>query len=164
MTQDEKSDGLFDDRTSADVRMGVVSVIMILEEVIGHNKDRIALIKYANNRRKQSQNKNEEKILEISYVDRMFGCAIFHLRLNKIKKLNDNFPTEESDGFQKLHNEIDFLSNMRIYAEEVLLSKFYVDNYYDCFLRSTNRGFMTLVNENYFEFGFKLIKKIVHQF
>jgi len=36
----------------------------------------------------------------------------------------------------------------------------FVEIYYDCFLRSTNRGFMTLVNENYFEFGFKLIKKI----
>merc|ERR1712211_21591 len=43
---------------------------------------------------------------------------------------------------------------------EALLSKEYVEKYYDCFLRSTNRGFMTLVNENYFEFGFNLIKKI----
>ena len=39
-------------------------------------------------------------------------------------------------------------------------SKSYVEKYYDIFLRSSNRGFMTLVSEIYFEFGFKSIEKV----
>lgn len=85
MVQDEKLEGLIDDKTSVEVRMGVISVIMILEEVIGH-KQRVALLNYASDRRKQSRNKNKDKALDISEVNRMFGWAIFHLRFQKIKK------------------------------------------------------------------------------
>ena len=47
------------------------------------------------------------------------------------------------------------MQKRHLYPIHMLFNK-----YYDCFLRSTNRGFMTLMNENYFEFGFKLMKKV----
>jgi hypothetical protein len=61
---------------------------------------------------------------------------------------------------EKLEDEIDFLSNMRMYTEEALLSQSYLDKCYDSFLRSSNTGFMTLVSEEYFDFGIELMKKV----
>ena len=83
-----------------------------------------------------------EKLLHVRDVNLMFGWAIFHLRLIKIReKIKEHVDNEKTE---KLTNEIEFLSNMRIYAEEALLSESYLDKCYDSFLRSSNRGFMTL--------------------
>ena len=66
----------------------------------------------------------------------------------------------DNEKIEKLTNEIGFLSNMRIYVEEALLSEFYLDKCYDSFLHSSNRGFLTLVSEEYFDFGIELMKKV----
>jgi hypothetical protein len=88
----------------------------------------------------------------------MFGWAILHLRLRKIReKLEENVANEKTE---ELADEIDFLSNMRMYAEEALLSESYLEKCYDSFLQSSNRGFMTLVSEEYFDFGIELMKKV----
>ena len=35
-----------------------------------------------------------------------------------------------------------------------------METYYDSFLRSNNRGYVTLVHAHYFEFGYKLMEKV----
>ena len=45
MVQDEKLKGLVDNKTSVEIRMGVICVIQILEEVLEH-KLRMALLFY----------------------------------------------------------------------------------------------------------------------
>eukprot|EP00536_Pseudo-nitzschia_multiseries_P008597 jgi/Psemu1/20791/gm1.20791_g len=52
------------------------------------------------------------------------------------------------------------ISCMRFYTEEALRSQAYLDKCYDSFLRSSNRGRLTLVNEQYFHFGVMLMKKV----
>ena len=49
---------------------------------------------------------------------------------------------------------------MRMYASEVILSDTYLEKCYDSFLRSSNRGYMTLFSEQCFDFGLHLIEKI----
>eukprot|EP00536_Pseudo-nitzschia_multiseries_P014605 jgi/Psemu1/215285/e_gw1.735.4.1 len=68
---------------------------------------------------------------------------------------------ENENGLQLQKEEIDFLSSMRFYAEESLQSQVYLDKWcYDSFLRSSNRGRLSLVNEQYFHFGVMLMKKV----
>ena len=79
----------------------------------------------------------KEKPLHVRDVNLMFGLAIFHLRLGKIQeKLEQTLANEKTE---KLQDEIDFLSKMRMYAEEALLSQSYLDKCYDSFLQSSNR-------------------------
>jgi hypothetical protein len=116
----------------------------------------ILLIRMAEVRKEKEGGK--EKPLHVRDVNLMFGWAIFHLRLRKIReKLEENMANEKTKKFE---DEIDFLSNMRMYAEEALLSQSYLDKFYDSVLRSSNRGFMTLVSEEYFELGIELMKKV----
>eukprot|EP00536_Pseudo-nitzschia_multiseries_P007333 jgi/Psemu1/17706/gm1.17706_g len=70
------------------------------------------------------------------------------------------FKEEESENGLQLQKEIDFLSSMRFYAEEALQSQVYLDKCNDSFLRSSNRGRLTLVDEQYFHFGVMLMKKV----
>eukprot|EP00536_Pseudo-nitzschia_multiseries_P006322 jgi/Psemu1/192765/e_gw1.132.24.1 len=67
---------------------------------------------------------------------------------------------EESENGLQLRKEIDFLSGMRFYVEETLQSQVYLDKccYYS-FLGSSNRGMLTLVNEQHFHFGVMWMKK-----
>jgi len=46
---------------------------------------------------------------------------------------------------------------MRVICQLVFTN---LDKCYDSFLRSSNRGFMTLVSEEYFDFGIELMKKV----
>eukprot|EP00536_Pseudo-nitzschia_multiseries_P005420 jgi/Psemu1/12527/gm1.12527_g len=75
-------------------------------------------------------------------------------------KMAKDIEEEESESGLQLRKEIDFLSSMRFYAEEALQSQVYLNKCYDSFLRSSNRGRLTLVNEQYFHFGVMLIKKV----
>ena len=65
---------------------------------------------------------------------------------------------EGSEKELELTKNIEFLSDMRMYAADTVLSDEYLDNCYDSFLQSANRGYMTLVKEEYFEFGKKLME------
>ena len=123
----------------------------------GEKKLRGGLIKYAEEKAKSKGGEGKE--LHVRDVNLIVGWAIFHLRRKKIIHLRreDN---EDSVNGLKLKNEISFLSHMRMYAEEALLSQSYLDKCYDSFLRSSNRGFMTLVSEEYFAFGVEAIKKV----
>eukprot|EP00536_Pseudo-nitzschia_multiseries_P019316 jgi/Psemu1/60050/gm1.60050_g len=49
---------------------------------------------------------------------------------------------------------------MRIYAKGALQSQTYLEKCYDSFLRSANRGKLTLLNEQYFDFGVQAMKKV----
>ena len=97
----------------------------------------------AETRKEKEGDENSIYIIDVNF---MFGWAIFHLRLRKIRqKIDQHADCEKVD---KLTNEIDFLSNMRIHAEEVLSSDSCAEKCYNSFLRSSNRGFMTLVSVN----------------
>ena len=65
----------------------------------------------------------------------------------------------DPEKLEKLTNEIEFLSNTSTHAEEALLSDSYLCKCCDSFLRSSNRGFMTLVSVKHFDFGVELIEK-----
>jgi hypothetical protein len=129
--------------------------MVILNEEM-EKKQRRGLIRMAERRKEEEGGK--EKPLHVRDVNLMFGCAIFHLRLRKTQgKLEQTVANEKTE---KLQDEIDFLPKMRMYAEEALLSQSYLDKCYDSFLQSSNRGFMTLVSEEYFDFGVELMKKV----
>ena len=154
MLQDPLLDGIITDSVNEQERKCIVSVVIILNEEM-ERKQRKGLIRMAETRKKKE---GTEKPLHVRDVNLMFGWAIFHLRLIKIReKIKEHVDNEKTE---KLTNEIEFLSNMRIYAEEALLSESYLDKCYDSFLRSSNRGFMTLVSEEYFDFGVELMKKV----
>ena len=84
--------------------------------------------------------------------------AIFHLRWGFITELDSL--VENSKREEMLQPNIDFLSSMRIYAEEAMQQQEYLDKYYDSFMRSANRGYLTLVTIKYFEFGSLLMEKV----
>ena len=155
MLQDPLLDGIILGTVNEHERKCIVSVIVILNEEM-ERKQRRGLIRMAEVRKEEEGGK--EKPLHVRDVNLMFGWAIFHLRLIKIRKKREE--TVANEKTEKLQDEIDFLSNMRMYAEEALLSESYLDKCYDSFLRSSNRGFMTLVSEEYFDFGVELMKKV----
>ena len=93
-------------------------------------------------------------------VNKIFGWAIFNLRLKKIKEWDVKHVFDFTDGYIRCNNEVEFLSRMRTYTAHGLLSEKYMETYYDSVLRSNNRGYLTLVNEDYFEFGYKLMKLV----
>ena len=95
-----------------------------------------------------------------SDVNLIFGLAIFHTRKKKIHQ--QKHYEENTREAILLGKEIKFLSEMRTYISEVILSEVYLEKCYDSFLRSSNRGYMTLVSEEYFDFGLRLMKKIAN--
>ena len=98
-----------------------------------------------------------QKSLKDKDVNIMFGWAIFNLRLNK-KQDRDNNMVEYTSEYVRCQNDIEFLGGMSIYADEAFESEEYLSKYYDPHMHSMNRGGMTLVNKNYFDFGFKLLE------
>ena len=158
MLQDVKMNGIIGitSNISTEERMGIVCLVLVLTKEM-EKKLHGGLIKYAEEKAKSKGGEGKE--LHVRDVNLIVGWAIFHLRLKKIVHLRreDN---EDSVKGLKLKNEISFLSHMRMYAEEALLSQSYLDKCYDSFLRSSNRGFMTLVSEEYFAFGVEAMKKV----
>ena len=98
------------------------------------------------------------KKLDSGDVNLILGWAIYDLRFKTIlEKVNlENLKQD----FKSVENDIQFLSQMRIYATDALKSDSYLKNCYNPCLRVYNRGWLTLVNENYFVFGEKLMEKV----
>ena len=71
----------------------------------------------------------------------ILGWEIFHLQWGFITKLDSL--VENSKQEEMLQTNIDFLSSMRIYAEEAMQQQEYLEKSYDSFMRSANRGYLT---------------------
>eukprot|EP00536_Pseudo-nitzschia_multiseries_P004291 jgi/Psemu1/9647/gm1.9647_g len=145
MLQHQKMNGVISGTTSDEERRGIASI-------------RKGLVKYAES--KMAKERGKKKHIDLRDANKILGWAIFHLRLKKIQMIN-SIEEEESENGLQLRKEIDFLSSMRFYAEEALQSQVYLDKCYGSFLRSSNRGRLTLVNEQYFHFGVMLMKKVL---
>ena len=156
MLQTTTIDGIIDGNIPMQQRTGIVSVILVLNNEM-QKKQRKGLIRYAENL--SIQKEGEGKKLNVRDVNKIMGWAIFHLRLKKIKMIRKMDEEDNKKGIQ-LRKEIDFLSSMRFYAEEALQSESYLDGCYDTYLRSLNRGRLTLVNEEYFQFGVVTMEKV----
>eukprot|EP00536_Pseudo-nitzschia_multiseries_P009562 jgi/Psemu1/23564/gm1.23564_g len=108
------------------------------------------------------------KKIILGQADVMFDslCQKINLKLLKFLMSKEqgkkkHIDEEESKNSLQLRKEIGFLSSMRFYAEETLQSQVYLDKCYnDSFLRSSNRGRLTLGNEQYFYFEVMLMKKV----
>ena len=122
-------------------RIGVVVLVQILSREF-HTRIRQGL---ATNAEKLSIHKSNSTPMPVRDVNQIFGWSIFHTRLGLIEEKRKVF--EETPEEIKLTNQINFLSDMRMYASEAILSDDYMKRYYDIFLRSTDRGYMTLVRE-----------------
>ena len=56
--------------------------------------------------------------------------------------------------------EVEFLSAMRMYRSEAALSDHYLENCYHDTIRTADRGHLTLIREEYFDFGYMLMDNI----
>ena len=90
-------------------------------------------------------------------VNLILGWAIFDLR--KLLLVRKQQMEKKKKSIELITEKVDFLSGMRIYHQEAAKSESYIRNCYDPRLRLYNRGWLTLVNEEYFEFGNKLMIK-----
>ena len=97
-------------------------------------------------------------MLGIQDVNKIFGWAIFDLRRIKTKHMHKH--EEGSDTRIELQMEIDFLRSMMFYREEAMLDQAYMEKCYDIFMRTWDRGGLTLVNTKYFDFGKNLMKEV----
>eukprot|EP00536_Pseudo-nitzschia_multiseries_P010146 jgi/Psemu1/25142/gm1.25142_g len=141
MLQHRNMNGVISGTTSDEERRGIASIVLILNEEM-KKKRRKGLVKYAESKMAKEQGK--KKHLDVRDVNKILGWAIFHLRLKKIRIIN-SIEEEESENGLQLRKEIDFLSSMRFYTEEALQSQAHLlDKCYDSFLRSSNRGRLTL--------------------
>eukprot|EP00536_Pseudo-nitzschia_multiseries_P002489 jgi/Psemu1/5661/gm1.5661_g len=111
---------------------------------------------------KMLQHKNMNGVISVKYAESKMAKEQGkkkHLDVRDVNKIL-GIEEEESENGLQLQKEIDFLSSMRFDTEEALQSQVYLDKCYDSFLRSSNRGRLTLVNEQYFHFGVMLMKKV----
>ena len=152
MCQDKTLLGIIKEDECTQVRKGVLCVLQILSQRM-ECKQREGLLNYHNKLITSKSMGNQD-------VNKIFGWAIYNLRLKKIKELDVKHIFDFTDGYIRCNNEVEFLSRMRTYTAHGLLSEKYMETYYDSVLRSNNRGYLTLVNEDYFEFGYKLMKLV----
>ena len=154
LLQDPLLDGLIDQQTNNDERMAIIVLVNILNAEL-EKKQWNGLCDYfeTNNRKDGADTQHNNRDVNV-----ILGWAIFHLRWGFINDLENL--VEKSEKEEMLQTNIEFLSSMRIYAEEAMLQQEYLDTYYDSFMRSANRGFLTLVTIKYFEFGSLLMVKV----
>ena len=152
----EKKDleGLVSDTCPIGDRMGVIALIQILDEAI-EQKLWAGMIERAELLRKNS---NKEKPFHYRDVNSIFGWAVFHARKAKMKERFRRNDDEEK--YAELTKEIEFLSAMRMYKSEAALSDHYLENCYHDTMRTSDRGHMTLVREEFFEFGYMLMDNL----
>ena len=149
-------EGIIDSTVSNNVRQAIVILVHILNAEL-EKKQWNGLSDYADLKVSQATG-NKLRFNVVRDVNKMFGWAIYNLRLGKIEEKKS--AVEGSEKEEKLVKQIEFLSHLRIYAEEAMEQKEYLDKYYDSFMRSSNRGYMTLVSIKYFDFGSQLITKV----
>jgi len=156
MLQEKDVGGLVaeESKTYKSDRLGVVVLIQILSFEL-QNKLLHGLQTHAE---KTSIEENQIKALPVQDVNRIFGWAVFHLRLRLIDEKRNEF--DGSPKARKLTRRIKFLSEMRMYATEAVLSEEYMKKYYNGFFRAGNRGYLTLISEKYCGFGLKLMDKL----
>jgi hypothetical protein len=91
-------------------------------------------------------------------VNVMFGWAVFHARRTKmIERYRGN---DDFHKYEELTGAINFLSAMRMYKSEAALSGHYLEKCYHDSIRTSDRGRMTLIKEEYFDFGFMLMDSL----
>lgn len=91
-------------------------------------------------------------------VNKIFGWSIYHLRKQKIRKMaSQDLPQPTRHMLKK---ELDFLETMIFHKEDALLDETYMAKSYDVFMRSFDRGGLTLVNPQYFDLGVKIMKRV----
>eukprot|EP00536_Pseudo-nitzschia_multiseries_P008100 jgi/Psemu1/19586/gm1.19586_g len=124
MLQHRNMNGVISGTTSDEERRGIATIVLILNEEM-KKKQRKGLVKYTESKMAKEQGK--KKYLDVRDVNKILGIE-----------------EEESENGLQLQKEIYFLSGMRFYTEEALQSQAYLDKCYDSFLRSSNRGRLTL--------------------
>ena len=154
MVEKKDLEGLVSDTCPIGDRMGVIALIQILDEAI-EQKLWAGMIERAELLRKNS---NKEKPFHYRDVNSIFGWAVFHARKAKMKERFRRNDDEEK--YAELTKEIEFLSAMRMYKSEAALSDHYLENCYHDTMRTSDRGHMTLVREEFFEFGYMLMDNL----
>jgi hypothetical protein len=100
-----------------------------------------------------------KKILKpnVRDVNQIFGWAVFSQRKQTITQLYQLSRNECSDDLQ--HWRLAFLNSMRIlHKEAMMLEEYMRDCYDDTLLQLKNKGFLTLVSPQFFQFGKELMK------
>jgi hypothetical protein len=87
-------------------------------------------------------------------VNRYFGWAVHSLHAKFDQKLQED---NEEDNEKK---RIEFLEGIRIFHHDAVRNETYMEKCYDDFDVLRNKGWLTLVSPDYFEFGNKLLTKI----
>ena len=154
MVEKQDLEGLVSETCPIGDRMGVIALIQILDEAI-EQKLWAGMIERAELLRKNS---NKEKPFHYRDVNSIFGWAVFHARKAKMKERFRRNDDEEK--YAELTKEIEFLSAMRMYKSEAALSDHYLENCYHDTMRTSDRGHMTLVREEFFEFGYMLMDNL----
>mgnify|MGYP005666938449 FL=1 len=122
--------------------MGVVAIVQVLNQEMNKRANTV-LVAYEKEQRKQ-KNKTQQERLSSRDVNKIFGWSIYHLRKQKIKKMaNQDLPQPTRYMLKK---ELNFLESMIFHKEDALLDETYMAKSYDVFMRSSDRGGLTLVN------------------
>ena len=152
MLQDKDVHGLLPVGTSLNERMGFVSLILVLVEEI-ERRQRSGVVALAENIRRK---KMGDKLLNKKDVNKLFGWAIHSVRQ---KKQKESFKVKENGGDRtQLEKEIQFLKSMIFRKSQALLNEEHCQNHYDSFLRSYDKGGLTLVNPKHFDFGLRVLE------
>ena len=102
--------------------------------------------------------KNGKEKLWLKDVNKIFGWAIHSVRK---KKQNQSFKVKEAGGDRaEIEAEIQLLKSMVFRKEEALLNPDYVEKCLDPFMRSFEKGGLTLVNPRHFDYGAMVMRKV----
>ena len=130
-------------------RFGGIAIIQILANLL-EQKLWNGVLDHANNLRKE-----DDKPLDYSNVNKNFGWTVFSLI--KAKQVERYRYDSELNRHLELSVEIDFMKKMRMYKSDAALSDLYLKNCYHSTMRTFDRGRITLMKEDFFEFGYKLL-------
>ena len=133
-------------------RFGVIAIIQLLADLL-EQKLWNGVLDYANNLRKE-----DDKPLHYSNVNQIVGWTVFSSI--KGKQVERYRYDPELNRHSELSKEIDFMKELRMYKSDAALSDQYLKNCYHSTMRTLDRGRMTLIKEDFFEFGYKLLDTI----
>jgi hypothetical protein len=91
----------------------------------------------------------------VKEVNRYMGWAVHSLHAKFERNLQEENGEEESEK-----KRLEFLEGMRIFHHDAVKNETYLEKCYDDFDVLRNKGWLTLVSPEYFEFGNKLLTKI----
>ena len=163
MLQDNTMNGLISEEAASchPERMAVAALVQVLHLEL--EKRLSAGILAVRARCAEAQSSVGSQKAPTKDVIQLFGWAVYsqqQVLIGQIRKLEEELPGVEEEEGAPLREEVNFLTELQMYEAEAAMSESYIKNWYGGFLRAENRGYMSLVKEEYCPFGLKLVEKV----